>query len=85
MIQSVPTYSITKIVTLLKSITVREIFWRVPEVKKALWGGEIWSDGYFVNTVSKFGDESTIKEYVRKQGVEKDYKVLHKDLQLSFF
>ena len=85
LIQSIPMYSITKIVTLLKSITAREIFRRVPEVKKALWGGEFWSDGYFVNTVSKFGDESTITEYVRRQGVEKDYTVLYKDTQLSLF
>ena len=85
LIQSVPMYSITKIVTLIKSITAREIFHRVPAIKKVLWGGEFWSDGYFVNTVSKFGDESTITEYVKKQGVEKEYKVLYKDMQLSLF
>ncbi len=85
LIQSVPMYSITKIVTLIKSITAREIFHRVPEIKKVLWGGEFWSDGYFVNTVSKFGDETTITEYVKEQGVEKEYKVLHKDMQLSLF
>jgi hypothetical protein len=27
----------------------REIFIRVPSVKKALWGGEFWSKGYFIN------------------------------------
>jgi len=26
-------------------------------VKKQLWGGEFWSDGYFVGTVGKHGDE----------------------------
>ena len=39
----------------MKSITAREILNKHPEVKKELWGGEFWSDGYFVNTVSKFG------------------------------
>ena len=48
-------------------------------------GGAFWSSGYFVNTVSKFGDESTITDYVKKQGLEKEYKVLHKDMQLSLF
>lgn len=48
-------------------------------------GGEFWTDGYFVNTVSKFGDENTISKYVRKQGVEKQYKVLHKVVQLALF
>jgi len=70
---------------MLKSITAREIFKKHPEVKKILWGGEFWSDGYFVNTVSKFGDEETIAKYVKEQGKEKEYKVLHKIKQLTLF
>ena len=85
LIQSVPMYSPTKIVTIIKSITAREIFRNNPEVKKKLWGGEFWTDGYFVNTVSKFGDENTISKYVRDQGVEKQHKVLHKVIQLTLF
>jgi len=85
LIQSVPTRSPTQILTTVKSLTAREIFKKHPEVKDQLWGGEFWTDGYFVNTVSKFGDESSISKYVRDQGVEKDYKVLHKEQQLSLF
>jgi putative transposase len=85
LVQSVPTYSPTKVITLIKSITAREVFRHHPEVKKKLWGGEFWSDGYFINTVSKFGDESTISKYVREQGLEKTYKVLHKTNQLTLF
>jgi len=85
LIQSVPTYSTTKIVTIVKSLTAREIFRRNPEVKEALWGGEFWSDGYFVNTVSKYGNEETIMKYVKSQGKEKEYKVLHKIDQLVLF
>lgn len=85
LVQSVPMYSPTKIITLIKSITAREVFKQHPEVKKKLWGGEFWSDGYFINTVSKFGDESTISKYVREQGLEKTYKVLHKTNQLNLF
>jgi putative transposase len=84
LIQSVPTYSPTKIVTMLKSISAREIFKKHPEVKKILWGGEFWSDGYFVSTVSKFGSETTIKEYVRNQGKEEEYEQLHNE-QLQLF
>ena len=40
-------------------------------------GGEFWSGGFFVNTVSKFGSEDTISKYVRNQGMEKEYKKLH--------
>ena len=47
LVQSVPTYSVKSIVQMLKSITAREVFKRCPQVKKMLWGGEFWSDGYF--------------------------------------
>ena len=85
LIQSIPRMSPTQIITTVKSLTAREIFERHPEVKEKLWGGEFWTDGYFVNTVSKFGDETSISKYVREQGVEKDYKVLHSDKQLTLF
>ena len=85
LIQSVPTKSPTQIITTVKSLTAREIIKKHPEVKKQLWGGEFWTDGYFVNTVSKFGDESSISQYVRDQGLEKEYIVLHKESQLSLF
>ncbi len=85
LIQSVPTKSPTQIITTVKSLTAREIFKKHPEVKKQLWGGEFWTDGYFVNTVSKFGDESSISKYVRDQGLEKEYTVLHKESQLSLY
>ena len=85
LIQSVPTKSLTQIITTVKSLTAREILKKHPEVKEQLWGGEFWTDGYFVNTVSKFGDESSISQYVRDQGLEKDYTVLHKEKQLSLF
>jgi putative transposase len=52
LIQSVPTYSPKKIVTKVKSITAREIFSQAPSVKEELWGGEFWSDGFFVSTVN---------------------------------
>ena len=76
LVQSVPTYSPTNIVRKIKSITAREIFKQVPEVKRQLWGGEFWSDGYFINTVSKHGSEKRVAEYVKNQG--KDYMMLHK-------
>ena len=85
LVQSVPTYSVTKIITTIKSLIAKNVFLEHPEVKKQLWGGEFWSDGYFVNTVSKFGNEKTIAKYVHNQGLDKDYKELHKSLQLSIW
>ena len=77
LVQSVPTYSPTKIVRTIKSITAREMFKRVPEVKKQLWGGEFWSDGYYVASVGQHVSEETIREYVKKQGQDREYKQLH--------
>ena len=85
LVQSVPSYSPTKIITLIKSITAREVFRHHPEIEAQLWGGEFWTDGYFVNTVSKFGDEDTISKYVKEQGIAKSYKMLHKSKQLALF
>jgi REP element-mobilizing transposase RayT len=81
-VQSVPMYSPTRIVTTIKSITAREIFKRIPEVKKQLWGGEFWTKGFYLGTVGKYGDEGRIANYVRNQG--KDYKILYKQEPSKF-
>lgn len=79
LVQSVPMYSPKKIVQIVKSLTAREVLRRVPSVKKQLWGGEFWMDGYFVSTVGKHGDEDMISHYVKNQGQEENtYKKLHK-------
>jgi REP element-mobilizing transposase RayT len=83
LVQSVPTYSVTKIVMMIKSLTAREVFKRCPQVKKKLWGGEFWTDGYYASTVGKHGNENTISDYVKKQG--RKYQKLYEDRQLSLF
>jgi len=83
LVQSVPTYAVTKIVTMVKSLTAREVFRQSPQVKKQLWGGEFWTDGYFATTVGKHGDENTIANYVKKQG--QTYEKLHENRQLKLF
>ena len=70
LIQSVPGYSVTRLVTMIKSLSAREIFKKCPHVKKQLWGGEFWSDGYFSSTVGKHGNENMIARYVKDQGQE---------------
>ena len=86
LVQSVPTYSPTKIVRRIKSITASEMFKRMPEIKKQLWGGEFWSKGYFMSTVGKHGDERNIARYVKNQGSKGIYKKIYvSEKQLSFF
>jgi REP element-mobilizing transposase RayT len=84
LIQSVPSYSPTKIIRIVKSLTARQIFQRVPRVKKQLWGGEFWSDGYYVATVGQHASEEVIRRYVQQQGQEAEYKTLHRK-QLSLW
>ena len=79
LIQSVPSYSATHIVRKLKSITACEIFSRFPEIKKQLWGGEFWTDGYFVSTVGEHANEDVIRAYIQKHGDTEDYNQLHKE------
>ena len=78
LIQSIPPYSPTKIVTKVKSITAREIFSQVPSVREQLWGGEFWTDGYFVSTVGEHANEDVIRQYIQKHGSDGEYKQLHR-------
>jgi putative transposase len=65
-----PKYSIGATVRKFKSITARELFKRFPQLKKDLWGGEFWSDGYYAATVGERGDWSVVEKYIREQGSE---------------
>jgi putative transposase len=56
---------------IIKSITARNIFRDYPEIKKVLYGGEFWSDGGHIDTVSDYGGLDKIKKYVEEQGREK--------------
>ena len=82
LIQSSPTYSPTKIVTIVKSLTAREILKDCPEVKKKLWGGEFWSDGYFVSTVGQYSNENAIARYIKNQGQTEEYAQILKQTVL---
>jgi REP element-mobilizing transposase RayT len=84
LVQSVPMMSITKIVTIIKSITAREIFSKHPEVKKILWGGNLWSSGFYANTVGQYSNSEVIKQYIKNQGRTSQYKKLYQgDLDLN--
>ena len=76
LIQTIPNKSATEIVTIIKSITAKQIYKNHPEVKKFLWGGNIWTMGYYINTVGKYGDVVMLKNYVKNQGIAK-YEQLH--------
>lgn len=82
LLQSVPDLSVTKIVTMLKSIIARELFKLHPDIKKFLWGTSLWSSGYYASTVGRFRSEQAVRKYINGQG--KDYKSIFSN-QLSLF
>lgn len=84
LVQSVPSDSPTKIVTMIKSITARAVLRRVPSVRAQLWGGAFWSSGYYINTVGRHGSEETIRQYVSGQGRQSEYREWHSQ-QLELF
>ena len=84
LIQSIPSYSVSKIVRLLKSITAKQLFLRHPDLKVKLWGENFWTSGFYANTVGQYSNEEVIRAYVKNQGMEKDYRSLYKE-QLKLF
>ena len=68
LIQGIPKMPVSRIVQIVKSITAREIFKRHPEIKKELWGGSLWTSGFYGNTVGQYANEEIIRKYVKNQG-----------------
>ncbi|WP_288605563.1 IS200/IS605 family transposase [uncultured Treponema sp.] len=81
LVQSVPKLAVTRIVTIIKSITAREIFMSYPRIKKEiLWGGALWTSGYYANTVGLYASKETITRYIQNQGQEKrEYKKIYEN------
>ena len=84
LIQSVPIFSVSKIIRIIKSLIWREMFSRDKSLKKELLWGSFWTSWYYVNTVWRYTSESTIREYVKNQWVDRDYKQVLKS-QLKMF
>ena len=79
LLSSSPKFSPSQLIRTIKSIIARELFKQHPDLKKELWGGELWSDGYFVATVGEGGNRDVIFNYVAKQGIKNPQH------QLKFF
>lgn len=83
LVQSVPTLSVTRIVTVIKSVTAREVFARHKELKRKLWGGDLWTSGFYANTVGMYANQEVIKRYIKEQGREAEHTRSHEG-QLVF-
>ena len=63
-----PKYSGSGTVGMFKSITGKQLFRRFPDLRKELWGGEFWSDGFYLATISERGNWKIVEQYVANQG-----------------
>ena len=63
-----PKYGGSDVVRIFKSITAKQLFLQFPYLKKELWGGEFWSDGFYLATVGERGNWSVVERYVANQG-----------------
>ena len=68
LIQFLLKYSGGQIIKIVKSISAKAVFKQCPEVKKDLYGGEFWTDGYYIATVSNRGSRKIIEKYIKSQG-----------------
>jgi putative transposase len=60
-----PKHSIGEVVRTIKSISARELFRVFPRLKKRLWSGELWEDGYFARTVGDRLTRQIIDKYIK--------------------
>ena len=67
-----PRYSISEVVGILKSWSARKMFGEFEWLKRELWGGELWGDGYFARTVGDQVTAEVIRRYIRYQKAEED-------------
>jgi putative transposase len=69
--QFLPKYSGGQVIKWIKSLTAKRVL-KLPQVKKELWGGEFWTDGYYIATISNRGTKHVIENYVKRQGNKPD-------------
>ena len=67
-----PKYAPARVVQIMKSISAREIFDEFPRLRKRLWAGEFWSDGYFVRSAGDQVTTDMIERYIRYQQTDQE-------------
>lgn len=83
LVSAAPKYAPSHVVRVLKSVSAREMFRRCPDLRKELWGGELWTDGFYVGTVGEGASRAVIAKYIIQQGKKEQRG--HEDGQLELF
>ena len=69
-LEAPPRYAPAEVVQIMKSISGRELFKKFPKIRKQLWAGELWNDGYFVRSVGDKVTADIIRKYIKYQSHE---------------
>jgi putative transposase len=70
-------YSPAQVAQIMKSVSARELFKKFPKLRKQLWAGEFWSEGYFVRSAGDKGTADIIRKYMEYQTHEENSLQLH--------
>ena len=62
-----PRWSPAELVNRLKSVSAKQLFKEFPRLREAMWGGELWSSGYFVRATGDAVTAAVIQRYIRYQ------------------
>jgi len=60
-----PRRFIGEVVRIIKSISARQLFREFPRLRKRLWTGQLWEDGYFARTVGDRMTRQIIEKYIK--------------------
>jgi len=59
-----PRYSIGEVVRIIRSISARQMFRTFPMLRRKLWAGELWEDGYFAWMVGDRMTREVVEKYI---------------------
>jgi len=59
-----PKRSIGEVVRIIESNSARGLFREFPSLKRRLWSGELWEDGYFVRTIGDRMTREVVQQYI---------------------
>jgi putative transposase len=62
-----PAYSPARVVQIMKSISAKELYKKYPELRKKMWSGAIWGEGYFARSVGDVVTSDVIRRYIKYQ------------------
>ena len=69
-VEAPPRYAPAEVVQIMKSVSAREVFKKFPKMRKTMWSGRIWGDGYFVRSVGDKVTAEVIRKYIKYQKQE---------------